>query len=202
MTPGRRAWWGRLGGVDDVVVERVLRAVEQVPPGRVVSYGDVAALVGIGPRQVGSIMKAYGGNVTWWRVTDAAGDLPATLMDEARERWAAEGILLKPGGRAVFAEPNLLNPQVMAMFNVGALKEKFAVSPDERAFTRFKAARTLRRIGFTEVSVRPFDFLHPSVPPSWVDAAARFGRGLERVPLVREIAGSLLICADKPGRRE
>ena len=73
MTPGRRAWWGRLGGVDDVVVERVLRAVEQVPPGRVVSYGDVAALVGIGPRQVGSIMKAYGGNVTWWRVTDAVG---------------------------------------------------------------------------------------------------------------------------------
>ena len=83
MTPGRRAWCGRLGGVDDVVVERVLRAVEQVPPGRVVSYGDVAALVGIGPRQVGSIMKAYGGNVTWWRVTDAAGDLPATLMDVA-----------------------------------------------------------------------------------------------------------------------
>lgn len=99
MTAGRPARWGRLGGVDDVVVERVLRAVEQVPRGRVVSYGDVAALVGIGPRQVGSIMKAYGGNVTWWRVTDAAGDLPATLMDEARERWAAEGILLKPGGR-------------------------------------------------------------------------------------------------------
>ena len=46
-------------------MERVLRAVEQVPRGRVVSYGDVASLVGIGPRQVGSIMKAYGGNVAW-----------------------------------------------------------------------------------------------------------------------------------------
>jgi methylated-DNA-protein-cysteine methyltransferase-like protein len=92
------AGWGTLGGVDDVVVERVLRAVEQVPPGRVVSYGDVAALVGIGPRQVGSIMKVYGGNVAWWRVTDAAGDLPASLRDEARERWAGEGILLKPNG--------------------------------------------------------------------------------------------------------
>ena len=79
-------------------MERVLRAVEQVPRGRVVSYGDVAALVGIGPRQVGSIMKAYGGNVAWWRVTNAAGDLPAALRDEARERWAAEGILMKPNG--------------------------------------------------------------------------------------------------------
>ena len=89
---------GRLARVDDVVVERVLRAVEQVPRGRVVSYGDVATLVGIGPREVGSIMKAYGGNVAWWRVTNAYGDLPANLRDEARERWAAEGILMKPNG--------------------------------------------------------------------------------------------------------
>jgi methylated-DNA-protein-cysteine methyltransferase-like protein len=85
--------------VDDVVVERVLRAVEQVPRGRVVSYGDLAALVGIGPRQVGTIMRLYGSNVAWWRVTNSYGDLPAPLLDEVRERWAAEGILLKPGGR-------------------------------------------------------------------------------------------------------
>lgn len=80
-------------------MERVLRAVEQVPRGTVVSYGDVAALVGIGPRQVGSIMKLYGSNVTWWRVTNASGDLPVGIIDEARERWAREGILLKPNGR-------------------------------------------------------------------------------------------------------
>ena len=67
--------------------------------GRVVSYGDLAALVGIGPRQVGTIMATYGSNVTWWRVTNASGDLPVQLMDEVRERWAAEGILLKPHGR-------------------------------------------------------------------------------------------------------
>ena len=80
-------------------MEKVLRAVEQVPRGRVVSYGDLAALVGIGPRQVGTIMSTYGSNVTWWRVTSSYGDLPAPLMDEVRERWAAEGILLKPNGR-------------------------------------------------------------------------------------------------------
>ncbi|MGL4178851.1 MAG: MGMT family protein, partial [Dermatophilaceae bacterium] len=85
--------------VDDVVVERVLRAVEQVPRGRVVAYGDIAALVGVGPRLVGRVMSTYGSNVTWWRVTQAGGDLPAELLDEARERWAAEGILLKPSGR-------------------------------------------------------------------------------------------------------
>jgi alkylated DNA nucleotide flippase Atl1 len=85
--------------VDDVVVERVLRAVEQVPRGRVVSYGDLGALVGVGPRLVGRVMSTYGSNVTWWRVCNSYGDLPAPLMDEVRERWAAEGILLKPNGR-------------------------------------------------------------------------------------------------------
>jgi len=90
---------GRLPHVDDVVVEKVLRAVEQVPRGRVVSYGDIGALVGVGPRLVGRIMSTYGSNVTWWRVTSSYGDLPVPLMDEVRERWAAEGILLKPNGR-------------------------------------------------------------------------------------------------------
>ncbi|KAB7745167.1 cysteine methyltransferase [Nostocoides sp. F2B08] len=85
--------------MDEVVVERVLRAVELVPRGRLVSYGDLAALVGIGPRQVGSVMRHWGGNVTWWRVTNARGELPEHLRDEAAARWAAEGILLGRGGR-------------------------------------------------------------------------------------------------------
>ena len=44
-------------------------------------------------------MATYGANVTWWRGTDASGDLAPALRDEVRERWAAEGILLKPNGR-------------------------------------------------------------------------------------------------------
>lgn len=79
-------------------MERVLRAVEQVPPGRVVSYGDLGALVGIGPRQVGRIMRHWGGNVAWWRVTTRGGDLGADLLERARPRWAAEGIEVRPGG--------------------------------------------------------------------------------------------------------
>jgi methylated-DNA-protein-cysteine methyltransferase related protein len=84
--------------VDDVLVERVLRAVELVPPGRVVSYGDLAALVGIGPRQVGSIMRHWGGSVPWWRVTSHAGDFGGDLLTRARPHWDAEGIRVKPNG--------------------------------------------------------------------------------------------------------
>jgi len=106
--------------------------------------------------------------------------------------------VLKPGGRLVFAEPNIWNPQVFVMFRFDFAKEHFGVSPDEMAFSRFAARRELDRQGYVDASVRPFDFLHPSTPASWLDRVAALGRGLERTPLLREIAGSLLLVARKP----
>jgi len=103
--------------------------------------------------------------------------------------------VLKPGGRLVFAEPNILNPQVFVMFNFESAKEPFGVSPDEMAFSRFRARRVLLAQGFDEVRVDPFDFLHPATPPAWLDGIARLGRRLERTPLLREITGSLLLRA-------
>lgn len=85
--------------MDETLTEKVLRAVELVPPGRLVSYGDVAALVGTGPRQVGAIMAQSGHSVPWWRVTNHSGDLPLHLMADAAPLWSAEGIQLKPNGR-------------------------------------------------------------------------------------------------------
>ena len=56
----------------------------------------LAAVVGTGPRQVGAIMRVYGSNVTWWRVTNATGDLPSHLRQAAFVEWAVEGIEVKP----------------------------------------------------------------------------------------------------------
>lgn len=96
--------------MDDVLVERVLRAAECVPPGRVTSYGQIGALVGTGPRQVGAIMSAWGENVPWWRVTNARGRLPSHLIARAREHWNSEGTPLTPDGdgcamRSAAADP-------------------------------------------------------------------------------------------------
>ena len=76
----------------ELTVERVLRAVEQVPRGSVVAYSDIATLAGTSARRVGSIMAQYGGEVSWWRVTNRDGVLPQHLMALARKHWAREGI--------------------------------------------------------------------------------------------------------------
>lgn len=83
----------------ELVTEHVLRCVEQIPAGRVASYGTVAEVVGIGPRQVGSIMRHFGRDVPWWRVTNHAGDFSPGLLERALEHWQDEGIKLKPNGR-------------------------------------------------------------------------------------------------------
>lgn len=82
----------RRDGSFDLLAERVLRAVEQVPSGYVVSYGDLAGIVGTTARIVGSVMSQFGSEVAWWRVVDRDGRLPGHLLDEARRHWDEEGI--------------------------------------------------------------------------------------------------------------
>ena len=47
----------RRGVVREELVEAVLRVVEEIPPGRVATYGRIARAVGTCPRVVGRIMR-------------------------------------------------------------------------------------------------------------------------------------------------
>jgi SAM-dependent methyltransferase len=109
--------------------------------------------------------------------------------------------LLAPGGRLRFTEPNLLNPQIAIQKHVKPIKRWAGDSPDESAFTRWQVAAAMRARGFEAGAVRPFDFVHPAIPGPLVPIALPIGAALERVPLVREIAGSLMIEARRPRLR-
>ena len=103
--------------------------------------------------------------------------------------------LLKPGGILSFAEPNLLNPQVYLERKFHYLPMFSYTSPDETAFVRWKFARLLAAQGFTDISITPFDWLHPAVPRPLIGCVRGIGRLLERLPGVREFSGSLYIRA-------
>lgn len=83
--------------------ERVLDLAERIPPGRVMTYGDVAEyLEQGGPRQVGRVMALYGGAVPWWRVVRADGALLPGHEARALARYREEGTPLRePRGAAL-----------------------------------------------------------------------------------------------------
>ncbi|MFJ2111065.1 MULTISPECIES: MGMT family protein [unclassified Streptomyces] len=81
--------------------ERVLDVAELIPPGRVMTYGDVAEWLGDGgPRQVGRAMALYGGAVPWWRVVRSDGALLPGHELRALEHYRAEGTPLRSAARS------------------------------------------------------------------------------------------------------
>ena len=105
--------------------------------------------------------------------------------------------VLRPGGRLAFAEPNMMNPQVMIQKNVPVIKKWLGDVPDETAFFRWSLANVLRRTGFVDVAIDTFDFLHPSTPRLLTPWVRWVGARLERTPVLREFAGSLIITAKR-----
>jgi 2-polyprenyl-3-methyl-5-hydroxy-6-metoxy-1,4-benzoquinol methylase len=104
--------------------------------------------------------------------------------------------LLKPAGILSFAEPNMLNPQVFVERQFRTFFPN--VSPDETAFVRPMLKRHLRKTGFQDIEISPFDWLHPSIPQSLISSVSMIGRTLEKIPILREFSGSLYIKAIRP----
>ncbi len=106
--------------------------------------------------------------------------------------------LLQAGGSIMFTEPNMLNPQIMLQKNIPWLKRRAGDSPDETAFIRFMLARQLSNAGFDRITITPFDFLHPALPELTLNIAEPLLEFVEKIPCLKEIAGSLIITATKP----
>jgi alkylated DNA nucleotide flippase Atl1 len=87
-------------GLPTPYAERVLDLVERIPPGMVMSYGDIAEHLGEGgPRQVGKVMSTWGGGVPWWRVVHADGTPPPGHEARCLDSWRREATPLR-GARA------------------------------------------------------------------------------------------------------
>ena len=72
-------------------VAAVLEIVDSIPPGHVMTYGDVAATLGSrAARVVGQTMAQFGADAPWWRVIRAGGHPPAGHEDRALEHYRAE----------------------------------------------------------------------------------------------------------------
>ena len=103
--------------------------------------------------------------------------------------------LLKPNGFLSFAEPNMLNPQIALQKNIPWIKKIMGDSPDETAFTKRQMRKLLGNAGFVDIQITPFDWLHPATPSKLIHLFEKIGFYAERLPVLKEFAGSLHISA-------
>src|SRR3990167_3683639 len=86
--------------------ERVYDAVRQVPPGRVITYGEIARALGAphAARAAGYALRALpeGNSTPWWRGVNAAGRIsprgPGLGAEIQREMLEAEGVSFRLDG--------------------------------------------------------------------------------------------------------
>ncbi len=105
--------------------------------------------------------------------------------------------VLRNGGKIFFSEPNYLNPVIFLGLNINWLRERMEYSKDERALVRQQVVEMLREIGFKKIKVSNYDFLHPSTPQKLIEPISVVSDVLEKMPVIKEISGSLIITAEK-----
>ncbi|CCK61321.1 MGMT family protein [Mycobacterium canetti] len=93
-----------MAAVTDEQVELVRSLVAAIPPGRVSTYGDIAAVAGLSsPRIVGWIMRTDSSDLPWHRVIRASGRPAQHLATRQLELLRAEGVL-SVDGRVALSE--------------------------------------------------------------------------------------------------
>lgn len=83
-------------------IDQVIAMVESIPPGRVMTYGDIAIILtaraeraglaeSYGPRMIGHVMSRFGATLPWWRVIRSTGHPPRFHQVQALPFYRKEG---------------------------------------------------------------------------------------------------------------
>lgn len=82
----------RAGAPPTPYARQVLDVIDRIPRGKVLTYGDVAELMGRGSaRTVGAVLSDHGREVPWQRVIQANGRPAEPYLQEALRLLRAEG---------------------------------------------------------------------------------------------------------------
>lgn len=101
QSPARQTEWEGHEDPPPEFIDQVMDMVEAIPPGRVMTYGDIATILtaraefaGIdeayGPRMVGYVMSRFGGTLPWWRVIRSTGHPPKFHQERALPYYRQE----------------------------------------------------------------------------------------------------------------
>lgn len=98
------------GPADNDYRERVFQIVRSIPRGRVMTYGQIAEILGEGytPRTVGFVMHSSNDKIPWHRVINAQGGCSTRGLvlphDKQQRMLEAEGVRFNERGRCQLQE--------------------------------------------------------------------------------------------------
>jgi methylated-DNA-protein-cysteine methyltransferase related protein len=98
------------GNTDNDYRERVFRIVRSIPRGRVMTYGQIAEILGEGytPRTVGFVMHSSNDKTPWHRVINAQGGCSTRGIvlphDKQQRMLETEGVSFNERGRCELQE--------------------------------------------------------------------------------------------------
>ena len=73
--------------------QRILALVARIPSGRVMTYGDIADVLGLGsPRQVGRALAGADVDIPWHRVVRSDGTMAEQVRVRQRQLLLSEGV--------------------------------------------------------------------------------------------------------------
>lgn len=73
--------------------QRILALVARIPSGRVMTYGDIADVLGLGsPRQVGRVLAGADVDIPWHRVVRSDGTMAEQVRERQRQLLLSEGV--------------------------------------------------------------------------------------------------------------
>ena len=108
--------------------------------------------------------------------------------------------LLKPGGRLLFFESNPWNPVFQLRRRLSRVLP-FLRRGDERVLhNQVQFYELLSELGFVSIAATCYDFLYPPVPRWSLPVTRPLSLIMENTPLVKLLAGTILVHAQKPPR--
>ena len=144
------------------------------------------------------------------KLVESLEDLPAESFDyvvgtailchnEYQRDLASLYRLLKPGGKLMFFEANFWNPQVFLKTVIRPLGRLWGNASCQIGLRRYRLLQAASQTGFSHLDITPFDIVHPLLPRRLVTLVQSLAFIFEHMPVVKELCGTLCICARRPG---
>jgi dolichol-phosphate mannosyltransferase len=117
----------------------------------------------------------------------------APLMTEVQK-------LLTPGGRLLFFESNPWNPVYQMRTRLASILPFLRRGDERLLLNQVQLYELLSELGFVDIAVTCYDFLYPPIPRWSLPIMRTTSLVMENTPLVKRLAGTILVHAQKPPR--